>query len=188
MAKDRIRPLKLEDPATGGTELDQFPVEVNPNEDYPDVRGITFQDDSSNDEDVFTERDASGNLTFKDKMVGAVQTLSDLVAGTGGLTIEGHKILRQLIHFLDDGPGEGFPSGCFREVTGPLVFPTGITWYEDATKAKKIVERTLTWTGPVVTTDEWKVYDTDGSTVLATVTDTITYVGVFEDERTRAIA
>jgi hypothetical protein len=32
------------------------------------------------------------------------------------------------------------------------------------------------------------VYDTDGSTVLATVTDAITYGGVFETDRTRTIA
>jgi len=186
MALDRIRPLKLEDPATGGTELDQFPTEADPNEDYADLRGITFQDDSSNDEDVYLTRDASGNLVFTDKVVGAIKTLSDLVAGSGGLTENGHKILRQLIHFLDDGPAEGFASGAYREVTG-TVFPTAIIWYDDNTKAKKIVERTLTWTGVNLTTDVWKVYDTDGSTVLATVSDAISYSGVFETNRTRTI-
>ena len=81
MAKDRIRPLKLESPATGGTQDDAFPTEADPHEDYPDVRGVTFQNDTSNDEDVYLERDASDNLVFKDKVVSTEKTLSDLVAG-----------------------------------------------------------------------------------------------------------
>jgi hypothetical protein len=46
---------------------------------------------------------------------------------------------------------------------------------------------TVTYTGAFPTTEEWKMYDTDGSTVLATVTDTISYSGPFETSRTRAI-
>jgi hypothetical protein len=137
--------------------------------------------------EVAIGKDGSGNMLFKDLVAGSGHTLTDLIAGTGGLTPESHRVLRQLIHFIDNGPAEGFATGAYREVTGPLVFPTGITWYEDVTKAKKIVERVITWTGPTMTTSEWKMYDTDGSTVIATVTDTIAYVGVFEDDRTRAI-
>jgi hypothetical protein len=72
------------------------------------------------------------------------------------------------------------------------VFPTSVIWWESSAKLKKIVEKTITRTGtgtnvaptPIV----WKIYDTDGSTVLVTVTDTITYNGVFETDRTRTIA
>lgn len=187
MARDRVRPLKLEDPATGGTQLDPFPSEADPTEDYLDTRGVTLQEGGSDDEQVYIERDASGNMVFEDPIVGAPYTLANLLAGAGGLTENAHKVLRQLIHFIDDGPAEGFTTGAFRETSGGI-FPTAIIWYEDATKAKKIVERSLTWTGILVTTDEWKVYDTDGSTVLATVTDTISYTGIFETSRTRAIA
>jgi hypothetical protein len=38
-----------------------------------------------------------------------------------------------------------------------------------------------------ITQEQWKVYDVDGSTVLATVTDSISYSGVFETSRTRTI-
>jgi len=79
LAKDRIRPMKLESPATGGTQDDAFPTEVNPNEDYPDVRGVTFQNDSSNDEVVYVERDASGNMVFADDVVSGEKTLNDLL-------------------------------------------------------------------------------------------------------------
>lgn len=181
---DRIRPLKFEDPSTGGTQTDQFPTGTNPNEDFVDSRGTTYQDDTSNDDDVRISRDGN-DLTFLDKN-NTEKTLTELVAGAGGLTEEGHKILRQLIHFIDNGPAEGFTSGAYRETTG-TVFPTQILWWESSSKLKKIVEKNITWTGANPTTIEWKIYDTDGSTVLATVSDAISYSGVFETSRTRTI-
>jgi len=105
-----------------------------------------------------------------------------------GLTADQHKTLRQLIHFIEEGPGEGFTSGAYKEtLPSGSVFPTSIIWWESSSKLKKIVERTITWTGVNPTTDEWKVYDTDGSTLLATVSDSISYSGVFETTRTRTI-
>lgn len=107
----------------------------------------------------------------------------------GGISQEQHKTLRQLIHFIEDGPAEGFASGAYRE-TLPAAnpFPTSVTWWESSSKLKKIVERLITWTGANPTTDQWKIYDTDGTTVLWVVTDTISYTGPFETSRTRAIA
>lgn len=45
---------------------------------------------------------------------GITRTLS-----TGGLSSVDHASLRQLTHFLDEGPGEGFPSGG---IQGNLAF------------------------------------------------------------------
>lgn len=105
-----------------------------------------------------------------------------------------HTALRQLIHFIDDGPACGFLSGAYKETTPSAVpFPTSIIWWESSSKLKKIVEKTITRSGggatnvaptPIV----WKMYDTDGSTVLCTVTDAITYSGVYETSRERTIA
>jgi hypothetical protein len=103
----------------------------------------------------------------------------------GGLSEEQHKDLHHLIHFIEDGPADGFTSGAYRETTG-TVFPTSIIWYEDDTKAKKLVERTITWTGVNATTDEWKMYNSNGS-LTVTVSDAITYSGIFETDRTRTI-
>jgi hypothetical protein len=101
-----------------------------------------------------------------------------------GLTPSAHEVLLQLIHFIDEGPAEGFTTGATKTVTG-TVKPTQILWKRaDATK---LVEENITWTGNVPTTIEWKIYAADGSTVLATVTDTISYSGIFETGRTRAI-
>lgn len=115
---------------------------------------------------------------------GAAVWKSTVVAGSG-ITAATHKTLLQLIHFIDEGPAEGFTTGATKTTTG-TVFPTQNLWKRaDATK---LVEQNITWTGVTPTTIQWKMYDTDGVTVLATVTDTITYSGVFEASRTRAIA
>ena len=103
-----------------------------------------------------------------------------------GISETQHKTLRQLIHFIEDGPAEGFTSGAYREITG-TIFPTAIIWYTDSGKTDKIVERLITWSGVTATVDKWKIYDTDGSTVLWTVSDAISYSGVFETSRTRTI-
>lgn len=80
---DRVRAYKLEDPSDGGTEADEFPTTVDPHEDALDVRGITFQDDTSDDDDVAITRDASGNLLLADKL-NAPRTLTELAAGAAG--------------------------------------------------------------------------------------------------------
>lgn len=105
----------------------------------------------------------------------------------GFLTEAQHKTLRQLIHFIDNGPAEGFTTGAYRQTTG-TVFPSAIVWYDQAgVGKKKIVEKLISYTGVNPTTITWKVYDA-AETLLATVTDTISYSGVFETSRTRAIS
>ena len=110
----------------------------------------------------------------------------NLRSGTG-LSEATHRTLRQLIHFIDEGPAEGFASGAYRSITG-TVFPTAIVWWTSAAQTSKIVEKLITYTGAFPTTIQWKMYDVDGSTVLATVTDAISYSGAFETSRTRTIA
>jgi hypothetical protein len=43
MTIDITKPLKMEDPATGGTEFDEFPTFTNPAEDYSATKGIAFE-------------------------------------------------------------------------------------------------------------------------------------------------
>ena len=104
------------------------------------------------------------------------------------LTEAQHRILRQLIHFIEEGPAGGFASGAYKEtLPAGNPFPTSVIWWESSSKLQKIVERTVTWTGANPTTDEWKMYDADGITVLVTVSDSISYSGPFETTRTRTI-
>lgn len=162
--------------------------------------GITpdrFDGPSLEEEIQLEDRTADGNPTAN----GAIRFVSgdivaklpsgvySLTAAAAGITDAQHKALRQLIHFIEDGPAEGFASGAFKQTAG-TVFPTAEIWYVvgSTPPAGKIVELLTTWTGPVITQEIWKMYDVDGSTVLVTVTDTITYSGLFETSRTRTIA
>jgi hypothetical protein len=119
---------------------------------------------------------------------GALEQIS--FTANSALTPLEHETLRQLIHFISDGPGDGFASGAYKEVlpTGNP-FPTSVIWYINATKTKKIVEKLITFAGVIPTTIIWNMYDFDGITIVHTVTDTITYVNnVFESHRVRAIS
>jgi len=40
---DKVKPLKIESSATGGTEDDMYPVEVDPAEDYVAAKGLSFE-------------------------------------------------------------------------------------------------------------------------------------------------
>ena len=155
----------------------------------PDARhGEMFEDEGIILADT-SEPTAPGELRYYGGAFRAMDGLGvfGLRGGGGGITEDQHKILRQLIHFVDEGPAEGFTSGAYKETTPTGPFPTSMIWWESAAKLKKIVERTVTWTGAFPTTDVWKVYAADGSTVLATVSDAISYSGAFETTRTRTI-
>lgn len=114
-----------------------------------------------------------------------------VIGGSGGLDETQHSRLRQLIHLNDiGGPMEGFASLAFREILPAAdPFPDSIIWWESSAKLKKIMETNITRDGSEnPTIIQMKVYDEDGTTVLAIVTDTITYSGSFETVRTRTIA
>jgi hypothetical protein len=110
--------------------------------------------------------------------------------GSGGITPTEHETLRQLIHFVDEGPGDGFASGAFKEsLPNNSPFPTSITWYLDVAKTKKLVEKLITYTtNKFPSIIQWNMYDFDGITIIHTVTDAITYTTAFESTRTRTIS
>lgn len=107
----------------------------------------------------------------------------------GGITPQEHATLRQLIHFIDEGPGDGFASGAYKEILpSGNPFPNSITWYLDTLKSKKLVEKFVAYNGSKFpTTITWNMYDTDGVTIIHTVIDNITYNTAFESTRTRII-
>lgn len=117
--------------------------------------------------------------------------VNGLDAGSGsGITANQHETLRQAIHFLDEGPGHGFVSGAFKTITPTSSpFPTNIIWWIDNTQTQKIVEKLITYNVnqvPIIITVN--VYDTDGITIVQTITDTITYTNnAFESTRVRTI-
>lgn len=114
----------------------------------------------------------------------------EVTGAQGALTPSDHEILRQAIHFLEEGPGDGFATGAFKEIL-PLgsPFPLSIIWYFDSTKTKKIVEKLITRNSDQFPTDiTVNIYDTDGITIAHSITDNITYTNTaFESSRTRTI-
>jgi hypothetical protein len=97
-----------------------------------------------------------------------------------------HQALRELIHFINDGPASGFASGAYKETIG-TAFPTTITWYDKAgVGRKKLVEKQIVYTGVLPTLIVWRTYDTD-EIVVGAVMDVITYSGAFETSRLRSI-
>lgn len=89
-----------------------------------------------------------------------------------------HSGVLHLIHFIDNGPAEGFTTGAFKEilpVNSP--FPLTMTWWTSSGKTIKIVEKTITrGSNQFPTTVMWKMYNSS-NVVLATVTDTYDYSG-----------
>jgi len=125
---------------------------------------------------------AAGYITLKDGYGNSITDICDQLALVAS---QDHESIRQLIHFIDEGPSSG---ATLRKAVTGTVFPTSIIWYHTVTAGeKKLVEKTITWTGANPTTIVWKIYD-DTETLLATVTDTISYTGVFETGRTRVIS
>lgn len=121
-----------------------------------------------------------------DQLDGYVQSL----LGGGGSLEPAHKTLRDLIHFIDQGPGDGFASGAFKEVLPQgSPFPTSIIWYLDVAKTKKLVEKFISYTSNKQPDQiQWNMYDYDGVTLIHTIIDNFTYVNnVFEATRTRTI-
>ncbi len=100
-----------------------------------------------------------------------------------------HSTLRDLIHFIDEGPGDGFASGAFKETIG-RPFPISSTWYTNSSKSKKLIEKLISYySNNLPSIIQWKMYDTDGITVIHTVIDNITYQNnAFEYTRTRTIS
>ena len=118
------------------------------------------------------------------------QDLNDFISsgGAGGLTASQHEVIRQAIHFIDEGPGDGFSSGAYKSIIGQP-FPTNITWYFDNTQAKKIVEKLIVRNSSQNPTNiTWNIYDTDGITIVHSVSDNIGYnSNSIEINRTRTI-
>lgn len=180
---DRVQLLKRESTALGGQDADErdWPVPINPQQDGVEALGVFLQDASNRDEAVYIAR-AGGRAVVADTASAESPIVTEII----------HAALRQLVHLADGvgGPWEAWASGSYREILpAASVFPTSIIWWTDNTKTKKIVAKSLTYTASKMpATIQWAAYDSDGLTVIATVTDTMTYSSsIFETSRTRTV-
>lgn len=70
---DKIKPLKMESPAGGGTEFDMSPTEVDPSEDYSAVKGVAFEDSDS----TLLDLSAGGEIQWIDSVQTTPMKLND---------------------------------------------------------------------------------------------------------------
>jgi hypothetical protein len=161
------------------TDLGRVPGFAHPTTDYDLLQEFTIVrlQSSVSLQEMLT----AGHITLTDCYGNAI---TDVSSQFSPVTSENHEAIRQLIHFIEDGPTTG--DTIRRENTG-TVFPTAIVWYHTVNTVEvKLVEKLITWTGVNPTTIVWKLYD-DSETLLVTITDAISYTGVFETGRTRVI-
>lgn len=183
MPYDIVRPLKFEAKSRGGTQNDTDATELNPLQDALAVSGIALQDTTGTtlDQAVLIDR-LSARLRLADSTTSRL--LSELVCTPTGQQ-GSHNALLDVIHFLADGPGDGFAKGACAIDTynGPLLLNT--VWFTDETQAKRIVAVAWTYTGPLIATEKMTLYAADGTTVVRTVTDTYSYNGPLRSKRVR---
>jgi hypothetical protein len=131
----------------------------------------------------------SSGFTYSTKD-NAQGVLGDLDTAIVNIGLVEHKALRHLIHFMsENGPGDGFGSGpYYSETAYSGVFPTSETWYETSGKVKKIASYAVTYNAnKTIATETWTVFKTDGTNKAAEAVDTISYSGINETSRSRAV-
>lgn len=109
---------------------------------------------------------------------------SSVWKNTTGINDIDHKSLRQLVHFIDDGPGDNLYDNPYKEIVGGM-FPTRITWWTNSNKNYKIFQTEITRSGIYPTTQSYKVYSSTGIQTNC-ATDVIIYDGPFEVARKRS--
>lgn len=191
---DRVQIIKRESSSGGGDAADEqpWPEPIDAPEDGIECAGVFGREtgDAGSEEGCVIWREGGVWKAF-DTVNGSPASPIELlnqVAG-GGITAAQHRSLRQLIHFVSDGPTTGFTAALTREQDGTL-FPTEIRWKENGVLLlKKQIERSAGGaTNLKPTPITWTLYDTDGTTQLEVATDTITYTGIYPTGITRVMS
>ena len=167
---ERVQLSKSERSSQGGDDADSDPFGSGPldsTEDAPDVRGIFFQPASpaARDKLVGIYRDGDF-LKFKDVDTGVESTLGQL---TGAASL---NVGADLDFLLENDPPE---PDCNYAVTRVSGLVSQETWTRDGGNLLKSTDYTRT--AGLVSTIVVKIYDTDGTTVLAQTTETLTRTG-----------
>lgn len=186
MALDAVRPLCLESPSSGGSQLDTSPTEVDPTQDAITAAGLFVNGPTTNgkvDKTVLVDR-TNGSLRFTDQ--GVSRVLGELVSASAGQTTS-HAGLLDIIHFLADGPGDGWPSGIFCQEQYSGLLLTRSTWYTNSAMTTPIVQRTYTYNGLQIATDTMTLYNAAGAAVRV-CQDTYSYTGIQRTGRTRTFS
>ena len=135
-------------------------------------------------------------ITVANTVSGAIGNIDTLLSGgsSGNYLSSGGGIspnwvdddLVRRIWKLWNGGFEGY-SGSYREVSGGI-FPTSVIWYMDSSKGLKIIEKLYTYNdNKTISSIVWKLYSS-GGILVRTITESISYSGIFESSRVRIIS
>lgn len=166
---ERVQVIKRESLAGGGDPNDDtdYSSPIDPNEDVVEAAGFALQDTITRDLNVITWR-ASGAMMFKDEANPSGLTLTQLAATSTGLTYTEF--------LLDNEPtAETGATDCVYTITRTSGHVSKEEWKRNDTTLIKSIDYTYT-TGRI-TTEIRRVFDTNGTTVLAQVTWVYTYAG-----------
>ncbi len=144
-----------------------FERELDRNTEALEARRYYVQNDVSDDETVYVDRDASNNLILVDPLAGS-KTLTQLSAASSGVTYSEF--------LLDNEPtAETGTTDCTYTPTYTSGQLTKEEWKRnDATLVKSI---DYTYSSGKVSTEVRKVFASNGTTVVAQVTWSYTYTG-----------
>lgn len=162
MAVKLVKPLRMDEEQDPSSE---YPIPLLPGNDGIGANGFFPQNASSFDQLAGVERDVSGNLTFKDAVLGATKTLSQLATAASGVS--------QYDFLLDDDPVAG---NFTYAVTYSGSKVTKETWTYTAT-GKTLKTSDYTYSGNNISVAVTKIFATDGVTVVAQTTETYAYSG-----------
>lgn len=85
---DKIKPLKIENIGTGGTQNDGFPTETDPNQDYLAAKGVAFE----NNDNILIDADPiTGEIRYKDPVQSTYKKLNEITGG-GADNFSYHKV------------------------------------------------------------------------------------------------
>lgn len=177
----------------GGTESEYFYVsktQVSASKFVGDGSGLTNISGSGGVSASQVSGAITGALVPYATLSGVSSSFTTPTQVSGAITAS--QDLRKLLYYINNGPAETY-SQAYLEITPTgSVYPTSSIWYTDSTKTAKIYEEyyerysgsaTLTRPNPI----QYKLYAANGSTVLITATDTITYSGAFINSVSRSI-
>ena len=142
-----------------------YETETNRNSDAPDVRGVYFQNDSSNDTTALVSRDASNNLTFADSVLGATKTLSQLASAPVY-----YEFLLDNEPISETGANDATYAATYSGNSLSLE-----EWKRNDTTLLKSIA--YTYSSGKLSSEVRKTFAADGTTILAQVTWTYSYTG-----------
>jgi len=170
-----VQIIKQESTALGGDDADSGPelnYPIDPFEDILESAGVEFQepDGDTRDHNVRLTR-LDGDMLFRDVANPAFVTLTELLAGEGGLTPVTHRPLDQLVHEIAED--------AYLEITRVTGKTSAITYWTDSGKTIKIRDTVITRDGGgKVSQTVVTQYDAAGAPITGeTLTTTITRSG-----------